>query len=90
MFEILVLVGFLALIGALLIGLIKLILGLVILPFKLAFWALKGLLVLLLLVPIVMIGLNIFAVGIPILLFILVLPFLLLFAGLAFVFRLIF
>jgi hypothetical protein len=90
MLEILMILGFLFLCGALLIGLFKLLIGLVLLPFKLGFWVLKGVLALLLLVPLIIIGMNVFALGIPILLVILVLPFLLLFAGLVFICRLIF
>jgi hypothetical protein len=90
MIELLVLVGILALCGALLIGLFKLLIGLIVLPFKLGFWILKGVLALILLVLLFVIGLNVVCAGIPILLFVLVLPFLLLFAGLAFLFRLIF
>ena len=90
MLEILMLVGFLVLCGALLIGLFKLLIGLVLLPFKLGLWALKGVLALLILIPLLIIGMNVFALGIPILLVIIVLPFLLLFAGLVFLCRLIF
>ncbi|MFH1755383.1 MAG: hypothetical protein ABIA59_06730 [Candidatus Latescibacterota bacterium] len=90
MIELLVLLGVLALFGGLLIGLLKLFVCLLILPFKVAFWLAKGVLALVLLVPLIVIGLNVFALGIPILLVVLCLPFILLFAGLAFVCRLIF
>jgi len=89
MFEILLAMGFLILGGMLLIGLFKLLIGLVVLPFKLGLWVLKGVVALLLLVPLVIIGLNVVALGIPIVLAVLVLPFLLLLAGLIFFFRLI-
>jgi hypothetical protein len=90
MFELLLVLGFLALGGILLIGLIKLLLGLVLLPIKLGFWVLKGVLALVLLVPLVIIGVNVFAAGIPIVLFILALPLLLLFAGVLLLLKLIF
>ncbi|NIM19720.1 MAG: hypothetical protein GTO51_05685 [Candidatus Latescibacteria bacterium] len=90
MFELICLIGILILGGALLIGLLKLIVGLALLPFKLTFWFVKGVVVLVILVPLAVIGLGLVSVGVPILLFVLLLPLFLGVLALCFLVRLIF
>ncbi len=90
MFEILFLIGVLAVGGAILIGILKLLVAIALIPFKLAFWLVKGVLAVVLFIPLVIIGLNVFALGIPIVLFLLFLPLLLGIVGLVLLVRLIF
>jgi hypothetical protein len=65
----------------------KLVLALVVLPFKLCFWVFKGLLGLILVVPLAIISICAFSVGFPVILFILALPLILLGVGIALLFK---
>jgi hypothetical protein len=66
----------------------KLFLALVILPFKLGFCVLKGLLGLVLIVPLALVSICAFSVGFPVVLFILALPLIIIGVGIALLFRL--
>ena len=90
MFEILFLILALAVGGALLIGLLKLFVAIAFIPLKLAWWLVKGVVALVLIVPLTLIAINLFAFGLPVILFVLVLPLLLGVAGLVVLVRCVF
>ena len=90
MFEILFVILALAVGGALLIGLLKLFVAIAFIPLKLAWWLVKGVVALVLIVPLTLIAINLFALGIPVILFVLVLPLLLGVAGLVVLVRCVF
>ena len=77
MFELLTVFGLLFLIGAFVVFLAKLLLSLVLLPIKLGFWFLKGLVALVFLVPIIVISLSAASVVVPVVLALVALPVLL-------------
>lgn len=89
MFELLVLLGVVALAGCVAIGLLKLLVALVILPFKAAFWLAKGVIGLVLVVPLAIIFTAVMVNALPIVLFVLFIPLLLVVGGLVFFVRLI-
>ena len=90
MFELLVLLGVCALAGMLLIGLLKLLVVLLVLPFKIVFFLAKGVLGLLLVVPAVLLIIFILTNALPVVLFLLILPFVFFVAVLGMLLRAIF
>jgi hypothetical protein len=76
--------------GALLIGLLKLFVAIALIPLKLAWWLVKGVVVLVLIVPLALIAINLVAIGLPVILFLLVLPLVLGVAGLVALVRCVF
>jgi len=81
MFELLTLFGLVFLCGAFVIFLAKLLFSLVLLPIKLGFWLLKGLLALVLLVPILLISCGAVSVVVPVFLLLAALPILIVVGG---------
>ena len=84
---------FIAIVGfgiAILVGVLKLLFGLLILPFKAAFWLTKGLLGLLIAIPVMIVVFLVVTNVIPLVLFALILPVILFFAGVVLLFKLIF
>ena len=81
MFELLTILGFLFLAGALVVVLVKLLVALVLVPFKIGFWLLKGLLVLLLVVPVIILSLGAASIAAPFVLAVLALPVLFIVGG---------
>jgi hypothetical protein len=90
MFELLFLFGVFAFAVLCVIGILKLLVALVILPFKMAFWMAKGLLGLLLLLPLILIAYFVFVNALPLVLFVLLLPIVVVVAGFGLLLRLIF
>jgi hypothetical protein len=90
MFELFVLIMILVVGGALLVGLLKLFVAFALLPFRLAWWLVKGVVALVLIVPLTLIALNLVFLGLPVILFILVVPLALGVAGLVALVRVIF
>ncbi len=89
MFEVLFLFGIVALGIVLLAGVLNLLAALLLLPLKLLFWTAKGLIGLLLLVPMLVIGALVVANLCPIILLFLLLPVLLVAAGVVLLLKLI-
>ena len=81
MFEFLVIIGFIFLVGALVVFLVKLLFSLVLLPIKLGFWLLKGLLALVFLVPIMLVSFGAVSIVVPIVLALAALPILIVVGG---------
>ncbi|MEJ2722150.1 MAG: hypothetical protein P8181_13575 [bacterium] len=77
MFELLTLFGLLFLVGAFVVFVAKLLFSLVLLPIKLGFWLLKGVVALIFLVPIIVISLSAASVVVPVVLALVALPVLL-------------
>lgn len=90
MFELLFLILALVVGGAVLIGLLKLFVVIALIPLKLAWWLVKGVFALVLIVPLALIAINLVAVGLPVILFVLVLPLVLGLAGLVALVRCVF
>lgn len=90
MIELLLLVGIVVVGFALLAGIVKLLFGLILFPFKAAFWLTKGLVGLVIAIPVLVIVYLVAANIIPIVLFALLLPFVLFIAGVALLLKLIF
>jgi hypothetical protein len=90
MFELLILFGVLTLGVVLLIGLLKLLVVVLLIPFKLAWWAAKGLIGLLFVVPLVILGYLVVAGAFPIFLLLFVLPVILVVAGIGLLVKLMF
>lgn len=90
MFELLFLFGVLTLGVVLLIGFLKLLVVVLLLPFKLAWWTAKGLLGLLLFVPMLILGYLVIAGAFPALLLLLILPVFVVVAGVGLLIKLIF
>lgn len=90
MFELLFLFGVFAFAVLCVIGVLKLLVALVILPFKMAFWMAKGLLGLLLLIPMILLAYVVFVNALPIVFFLLVLPIIVVVTGFGLLLRLIF
>ncbi len=90
MFELLILIAAIAIGGALLVGFLKLIVSLALLPFKVGFWLIKGVLALVILLPLTIIFFNLFAFAVPVVLFALFLPIIIGVIGLLVLFKLIF
>jgi hypothetical protein len=68
MLELLGLAALVFIIGALAIGLLKLLVWLVLLPLKLGFWLLKGLIGLTIVVPLLILGVGVASAFVPLLL----------------------
>jgi hypothetical protein len=81
MFEFLAIVGFMVLFGAFVVFLAKLFFALVLLPIKLGFWLCKGLLALVILIPIILISFGAVSVVFPVILVIAALPILVVVGG---------
>lgn len=89
MLELLFVFGVCAFAAVCVIGLLKLLVALVILPFKIAFFVAKGFLGLLLIVPALIIGYLVITNVFPIVLFLLILPVILAVAALGLLLKLI-
>jgi len=74
MLELLLVFGALALGAAIFIGMLKLLVALVLLPLKIAFLAAKGVIGLVLVVPLFVIGLAVLVNVFPVIIFVLLLP----------------
>jgi hypothetical protein len=85
MIELLVLAGAVVFGLAVLIGILKLMWALVLLPFKAAFWMAKGLLGLVIAVPLLIIGYLLIANVFPLILLVLLLPVIVLVVAVGFV-----
>jgi hypothetical protein len=81
MFELLFLTGLLILGVVVLAGILKLLFGLLLLPLKMAWWMAKGLVGLLLIVPVAIVAFLVLTNVLPIVLFLLVLPVIVVVAG---------
>jgi hypothetical protein len=90
MMELLLLFGILAVGAVVLIGVLKLLVGLLLLPFKLAWWMAKGLVGLLLFVPLAIICFLVLTNVFPIVLFFLLLPVIVMVAGVGLLVKLVF
>jgi len=90
MLELLFVFGILALGAVVLIGLLKLFLGLLLLPFKLVWWTAKGVVGLLLIIPLIVIGYLVITNVVPLLLVFLIIPVLLVVACVGFLMKLVF
>lgn len=90
MFELLFMLGILALGAVVAVGFLKLLVGLVILPFKMAWWVAKGLVGLVLVVPLVLIAILVLTNVFPIFLFLLMLPVIVVAAGVGLLVKLVF
>ncbi len=90
MIELLLFIGIVAVGMAVLVGIIKLLFGLLILPLKAAFWLTKGLIGFLIAIPVLVIVFLIVTNVVPLVLFALLLPFIFFIAGVALLFKLIF
>ena len=90
MLELLAILGLVFVGLAMLAGLFKLIIVLIILPIKLAFFLVKGVVGLVFIIPLAIILYVVFANAFPIILLVMVLPVLAVFAGLALLLKLVF
>ncbi len=90
MLELLFLFGVLTVGVVVLVGVLKLLVGLVLLPFKLAWWMAKGLVGLLLIVPLVIVGFLILTNVFPVILLLLLLPAIAVVAGVGLLAKLVF
>lgn len=90
MLELLFALGVCALAGLALIGLLKLLVALLVLPFKIVFFLAKGILGLLLVVPAILIVSIVLTNALPLILFLLILPFILMVAAVGLLLRAIF
>jgi len=90
MFDLLFVILALVVGGALLIGLLKLLVAVALIPLKLAWWMVKGVVGLVLIIPLTLIAISLVATGLPVILFVLVLPLLLGVAGLVALVRCVF
>ena len=90
MIELLLMVGMVALGVAVLVGIVKLLFALLLLPFKAAIWFTKGLVGLVVVIPILIVVYLVATNIVPIVLFMMLLPFLLFVAGVALLLKLIF
>jgi hypothetical protein len=90
MFELLFIFGVLMLGVLVLVGILKLLVGLLLLPLKMAWWAAKGLIGLLLIVPLAFVAFLIFTNVLPVVLFLLVIPLVLVVAGVGLMVKLVF
>lgn len=90
MIEMLVIVGAVVLGFAILVGIVKVLFGLLLLPFKAALWLTKGLVGLFIAIPVLVVVYLVVANVVPIVLFALLLPFVLFIAGVMLLLRLIF
>ncbi len=90
MLELFLALGVCALVGLVLLGLLKLLVALLVLPFKIVFFLAKGVLGLLLLVPAVILVIFILTNALPVILFLLILPFVFFVAVLGLLLRAIF
>jgi len=90
MFEALFALGFLALLGALALFLLKVFFGLLVLPFRLAFWVAKGLIGLLVGGLLLLVFFNVFSFALPFILLCLLLPLALAVGFFVLLFRLVF
>jgi hypothetical protein len=82
--------GILALGAVVLIGLLKLLVALLLLPLKLAWWTARGVLGLLLVIPLIVVGYLVITNVFPVLLILLLLPVLVVVAGIGLLMRLVF
>jgi len=90
MLELLLVFGALALGAAIFIGMLKLLVALVLLPLKIAFLAAKGVIGLVLVVPLFVIGLAVLVNVFPVIIFVLLLPVIIVGAMFALLLKLIF
>ena len=90
MFELLFLLGILAVGVLVLVAILKLLVALVLLPFKLAWWMAKGLLGVLLFVPLAVVGFLVFTNVFPVIVLLLLLPLIVVVAGIGLLVKLIF
>lgn len=90
MIELLLFVGIIALGIAVLVGVVKLLFGLLLLPFQAAIFLTKGLIGLVFVIPVAIVVYLVVANIVPLVLFALLLPFVLFIAGVALLFKLIF
>ena len=74
MLELLLFMCGLILVAAFGVFLLKILLTLLVIPFKLAWWMARGILGLLIFIPLALVLLNVFAVAFPLLLIVLLLP----------------
>ncbi len=90
MLELLFLFGIFALGAVVLIGLLKLFVVLLLLPFKLVWWTAKGVVGLLLIFPLIVISYLVLTNVFPLLLVLMIVPVLLVVAGVGFLMKLVF
>lgn len=90
MFELLVILAFLAFLGALGLFLLKIFFGLLVLPFRIAFWLARGLLGLLVAGLLALVFFNVFSFALPLLILFFLLPVLLVVAFFVFLIRVVF
>jgi hypothetical protein len=90
MIELLLFVSVIALGIAVLVGVVKLLFGLLLLPFKAAIWLTKGLIGLVFVIPLLIVVYLVAANVVPLVLFAMLLPFVLFIAGVVLLFKLIF
>lgn len=90
MLELLLFFGILALAAVIFIGMLKLLVALVLLPLKIAFLAAKGVVGLVLVVPLFVIGFAVLANVLPVIIFLLLLPMVVVGAMFALLLKLIF
>lgn len=89
MFELLFFFGMMALGAVVLIGLLKLLVALLLLPLKLAWWTAKGVLGLLFVIPLIVVGYLVVANVFPVLLILFLLPVIAVVAGIGLLMRLV-
>jgi hypothetical protein len=89
MLELFFVFGALFLIGAFVLFLLKLVFSIILLPVKLALFLFKGVLGVIIAIPLAIVFLNVFSFAFPVVLVFLLLPILLGAAILAFIFRLV-
>lgn len=90
MLDLLFLIGVLTVGAVVLIGILKLLVGLLLLPLKLAWWMAKGLVGFLLFVPLAIVCFLVLTNVFPIVLFVLLLPLILAVAGVGLLAKLVF
>jgi len=90
MFELLLIIGFIAFLGALALFMLKVFFGLLVLPFRVAFWLARGILGLVVAGLLALAFLNFFSLTLPLLLLFVLLPVFLLVGFLVFLVRLVF
>jgi hypothetical protein len=90
MFELLFLFGVLTLGVVVLVTILKLLVALLLLPFKLAWWMAKGLVGLLLIVPLALVGFLVFTNVFPVMVLLLLLPVIAVVAGVGLLVKLVF
>ena len=81
MLELLFIFGVLALLGALALGALKALMWLVILPFKVGFWLLQGVVGLIVIIPLAIVGICVLSAFFPLVLALIAVPVVLIIVG---------